>query len=228
MVVAAAFSLLLARPLWVLALWIAILGVAFLGRSQTRWPAMVLGAVLLVVGTVGVLMAGDDDTGDAAAASATVTSGPTATTATPSTTVASTTTTTTTTSTTTTTTTPSTTVASTSTTTTTLPLETVEEFALEFAAALERGDAAFVFDRLHPVVLATYDEASCRATVQNQIMLITAYRLAGPVTGPESVDFTVSDRVITASELFRAPVTSIAFFGCILSKTNPPWTMMPT
>ena len=47
-VVAAAFSLLLARPLWVLALWVAILGVAFLGRSQTRWPAMVLGAVLLV------------------------------------------------------------------------------------------------------------------------------------------------------------------------------------
>ena len=159
-------------------------------RAQQRRiaaAAMVLGAVLIIVAVVGMAMNGDDPADEPAAAATTVTSAPTTTTPQPSTTTP----------------TSTTTPAS---TTTTLPPETVEEFAVEFAAALERGDSDFAFDRLHPVVIAIHDAESCRATVEDRVLLITDYRLAGPVSGPESFDFTVSDRIITVSELYRAPV----------------------
>lgn len=170
-------------------------------RAQRRRIAaamMVLGVLLIVVGAVGAAFDGGDDPVTAAPAttmpkavpaSTTPRSVPAATTSAPSTTEAT-----------------STIATTTTTSTTTLPPETVEEFALAFAAALERGDANFVFDRLHQVVVARYDEASCRATVEDRVLLITDYRLNGPVSGPESVEFTVSDRIITVSELFRAPV----------------------
>ncbi len=46
--VAAALSLLLARPPWVLAMWIAILVATYLCRMRPRWMVLVLGVVLLV------------------------------------------------------------------------------------------------------------------------------------------------------------------------------------
>ncbi len=147
---------------------------------------MIVGALLAVVGVAGIVL--EDDVAVAATTSSTAsTAAPTTTTSTSSTTV----------------TTPTTTIAP---TTSTVPPETVEGFALAFAAALERGDAAFVFDRLHPIVIAIHDEASCRATVEDRVLLITDYRLTGPVSGPELTEFTISNRIITVSELFRAPV----------------------
>ncbi len=147
---------------------------------------MILGALLAVVGVAGIVL-DDDNVAAATTSSPASTSVATAATSTSSTAV----------------TTSTTTIAP---TTSTLPPETVEEFALAFAAALERGDAAFVFDRLHPIVIAIHDEASCRATVEDRVLLITDYRLTGSVSGPESTDFTVSNRIITVSEQFRAPV----------------------
>ena len=148
---------------------------------------MVVGILLTVVGAAGFALDGDDLPVAATTSSTASTSAVPTTTSAPSTTAPTTTTT-------------------TAATTTTSPPETVEEFALAFAAALDRGDADFVFDRLHPIVIAIHDEASCRATVEDRVLLITDYRLTGPVSGPESVDFTVSNRVITVSEQFRAPV----------------------
>ncbi len=149
---------------------------------------MIVGVLLTVVGVAGIARDSDDVAVAATTSSPGSTSAAAATTTSTSSTAAPTTT---------------TTIAP---TTSTLPPETVEEFAVAFAAALERGDADFVFDRLHPVVIAIHDEASCRATVEDRVLLITDYRLTGPVSGPESVDFTVSNRVITVSEQFRAPV----------------------
>ncbi len=148
---------------------------------------MILGALLAVVGVAGIVLA-DDDVAAAASTSSTASTSAAATTTSTSSTTAPTST---------------TTIPP---TTSTLPPETVEEFALAFAAALDRGDADFVFDRLHPIVIAIHDEASCRATVEDRVLLITDYRLTGPVSGPESTDFTVSNRIITVSELFRAAV----------------------
>ncbi len=148
---------------------------------------MVVGILLTVVGAAGFALDGDDLPVAATTSSTASTSAVPTTTSAPSTPAPTTTTT-------------------TAATTTTSPPETVEEFALAFAAALDRGDADFVFDRLHPIVIAIHDEASCRATVEDRVLLITDYRLTGPVSGPESVDFTVSNRVITVSEQFRAPV----------------------
>ena len=148
---------------------------------------MVVGILLTVVGAAGIALEGDDLPVAATTSSTASTSAVPTTFSAPSTTAPTTTTT-------------------TAATTTTSPPETVEEFALAFAAALDRGDADFVFNRLHPVVIAIHDEASCRATVEDRVLLITDYRLTGPVSGPESVDFTVSNRVITVSEQFRAPV----------------------
>jgi len=159
-------------------------------RAQQRRiaaAAIVLGAMLIIVAGVGMATNGDDPTNEPAAAATTVTASLTTSSLQPSTSA------------------PTSTTRPAS-TTTTLPPETVEEFAVAFAAALDRGDADFAFDRLHPVVIAIHDAASCRATVEDRVLLITDYRLAGPVSGPESVDFTVSDRIVTVSELFRAPV----------------------
>ena len=148
---------------------------------------MIIGALLTVVGVAGIALDGDDVAVAATTSSTASTSAATTTTSTSSTT-------------------PPTSTTTIAPTTSTLPPEIVEEFAVAFAAALERGDADFVFDRLHPVVIAIHDQASCRATVEDRVLLITDYRLTGPVSGPESTDFTVSNRIITVSELFRAPV----------------------
>ncbi len=158
---------------------------------------MIVGALLTVVGVAGIALDGDDVAVAVTTSSTASTSAAATTTSTSSST---------------TTTTSATTIPP---TTSMIPPETVEEFALAFAAALERGDADFVFDRLHPVVIAIHDEASCRATVEDRVLLITDYRLTGPVSGPESVDFTVSNRIITVSEQFRAPV-AFGFQGTVV------------
>ncbi len=164
-------------------------------QKQLAAAAMVLGVLLSVVGLVGAVLDGDD-----AAVAATTASSPTsiaapAATAAPATTAPATTT-------------AAPTFSSTSSTTaTTVAGETVEEFAVAFADALARGDADFLFDRLHPVVLAIYDEASCRETVTTRVLPVTDYRLTGPVTGPNPTEFTVGEETVSVPELFRAPVT---------------------
>lgn len=65
----------------------------------------------------------------------------------------------------------------------------VEAFIGEFAGAVESGDAAFLFERLHPAVKATYEEDLCRGYVDDLILLHENYRQEGPVIGPFDSEF---------------------------------------
>ncbi|MGB7860961.1 MAG: hypothetical protein WBM90_10730 [Acidimicrobiia bacterium] len=62
----------------------------------------------------------------------------------------------------------------------------IEAFVPVFADAIGAGDADFLFNTLHPAVLAIYDEATCRAFIDSDILLLEDYRLTGPATGPET------------------------------------------
>jgi len=48
----------------------------------------------------------------------------------------------------------------------TVEVESPEAFLVVFSKAIREGDATFLFDRLHPAVLAFYGEQQCRAKVQ--------------------------------------------------------------
>lgn len=183
--------------------------------SRQRWVGLsilALGAVALVVAAVGTLAGGD---GGGTAASTTsqapvttepATSAPETSTTTmePPTTAAPTTTA------------PaSTTVASTTTaapvttsSTTTAPVPTEEDvraFIEAYAAAVAGGDGDFLVDRLHPVVLGSFDADACRTFVEEDILTLVDYRLAGDITR-ESRTFTVGGESVTVDPLFVAPV----------------------
>lgn len=75
--------------------------------------------------------------------------------------------------------------------TTTMTLEeaeTVEEFVLLFAAALEERDFDFVWQRLHPEVVEIGGEDLCRAWVESEIMALSDYTLHEVTGGPETVN----------------------------------------
>ena len=42
---------------------------------------------------------------------------------------------------------------------------TAEDFAADLLAAIQAGDTQYLFDRLHPAVIARYDTSQCRAKV---------------------------------------------------------------
>jgi hypothetical protein len=60
----------------------------------------------------------------------------------------------------------------------------VEAFIGEFAGAVESGDAAFLFERLHPAVKATYEEDVCRGYIDDLVLVHEDYRQDGPILGP--------------------------------------------
>lgn len=65
----------------------------------------------------------------------------------------------------------------------------VEEFVEDFAAAIESGHSAFLFERLHPAVKATYAEEACLAFIDDRVLSIEDYRQEGPVIGPFDAEF---------------------------------------
>lgn len=65
----------------------------------------------------------------------------------------------------------------------------VEAFVGELSAAIAAGDSEFLFDRLHPAVKATYDEAECREHIDDEILLLESYRSTGPIVGPFDSEF---------------------------------------
>ena len=83
--------------------------------------------------------------------------------------------------------------------------ETVEEFFPEYLAAIEGGDIEFLFDRLHPVVLAQPSADLCRAFIEREILALVNYRITGDITGP--VSQTIAGT--TVSEVFSAPVAFV-------------------
>jgi hypothetical protein len=103
-----------------------------------------------------------------------------------------------------------TTTSSTSTTTATtvaIPSPTVADFVDEFRTAIDAGHVDFLFDRLHPVVLATYEADLCRGYIEREILALDDYRLIGPVEGPFVRTFPSQGGEITVEQAFDAPVS---------------------
>ncbi len=60
----------------------------------------------------------------------------------------------------------------------------IQEFVVDYAAATEADDVDFLYERIHPAVIATGGEELCRNFVAAEIVLISDYQLTGPITGP--------------------------------------------
>ncbi|HEX4979410.1 MAG TPA: hypothetical protein VFV35_05025 [Acidimicrobiales bacterium] len=141
---------------------------------------LVLGAALMAGGVLGMVAGGDDEPAAPAveAASAASTS------------------------------TTSTTTTCTTTTSTTIPTEDVAGFVERLAAAIRAGDEAFLFERLHPEVLARYGEATCRArlaTFEDPSLRFTVHG-AGP---PGDYDWTTDGRTSRVPGTVTVPVTRV-------------------
>ncbi|NND85167.1 MAG: hypothetical protein HKN46_08470, partial [Acidimicrobiia bacterium] len=66
-------------------------------------------------------------------------------------------------------------------------VESLESFIGAFSAALEAGDVEFVWERLHPEVIAVSDEATCRAWVEAEVMGLSGYTFIEETAGPVTV-----------------------------------------
>ena len=84
--------------------------------------------------------------------------------------------------------------------------ETVESFAGAFAVALAEGDLDFLFDRLHPAVIANFGEDTCRAYIETTFLAVSDYRITGAVQGPRVENVPLGSRSIRVEEFFEAPV----------------------
>lgn len=170
-------------------------------RRRLGIGLVLVGILAVLIGLVGMLSSGED--GDLSAATtiaaATTATGATTTTAAPTSSSTSTTTTTTV---------PATSSSTSSTTSTTgvSPQAIVEEFAAAFASSLATGSGDFAYERLHPVVVALYGADLCRAYVDREVVLISDYTFAGPVSGPTPQPFTTATGDVTV-DVYTAPVT---------------------
>ncbi len=76
----------------------------------------------------------------------------------------------------------------TATTTTTVvaltPAEQIEAFLVEFNAATANSDVDFLVGRLHPAVFTLFDEETCRAFIESDILVLSNYQVTGDITGP--------------------------------------------
>ncbi|CAN5861262.1 hypothetical protein BH23ACT4_BH23ACT4_08080 [soil metagenome] len=93
----------------------------------------------------------------------------------------------------------------------------VEEFIEEFAGAIAAGDSAFLFERLHPAVKATYDEEACRRYIDDAVLSFDDYRQGGPVVGPFDAEFgefpITSYEALVIFEVDGAPVEETSVFS---------------
>lgn len=82
------------------------------------------------------------------------------------------------------------------------PNQTVEEFFVEYVAAVEAGDGEFLHDRLHPVVLDQSEAELCGSFIEREILALGDYRMTGEVEGP--IEREVAGTLIR--ELYSVPV----------------------
>jgi hypothetical protein len=90
------------------------------------------------------------------------------------------------------------------TTTTASSAETLDEFIAEYQAALADDDSGFLFDRLHPVVLALFDADTCRAYIDREIVTIASYTMTGTPT-TRAAAFDTPDGPVNV-DLIEAPI----------------------
>lgn len=107
---------------------------------------------------------------------------------------------------------PASTTTSSTSTSTTVPNDTVESFVEAFSIALDQGDRAFVFGRLHPVVIDSWGEELCSAWVDREIMALGEYSLEGPPDGPSDHSVSTPAGTVTVPDYYTAPV-SFTFEG---------------
>lgn len=92
---------------------------------------------------------------------------------------------------------------------TTTNSRSVETFVVEYAAALDRDDIAFLLDRLHPVVISAYGADLCRDWIEREIVTLEGYRLTGPVLGPSPLRVAIPDGETVIDDAFSAPVSFV-------------------
>jgi len=68
---------------------------------------------------------------------------------------------------------------------TTAPTAPVEEFVDDFVAAIENGDAHFLVETLHPLVVQEFTVELCSAFIEREILTLTDYRRTGEIIGPD-------------------------------------------
>ena len=81
-----------------------------------------------------------------------------------------------------------------------------------FSTALDQGDRAFVFDRLHPVVVESWGEELCSAWVDREIMALGDYSLEGPSDGPVDYEVSTPAGTVMVPDYYAAPI-SFTFDG---------------
>ena len=159
------------------------------------------GAVLLVIGVIGLLMGGTDDEPVAGASTGTTqppTTAPSTTdlpsTATPEPA-------------------PTTTSSSTTTlpttTTTTRPPESIDDFVLAFREALDANDLDFVFSQLHPAVIEDYGEDLCRTWTEREILALEEYRITAPYSELGETTMNLPGGAVLVDELFEVPISFV-------------------
>ncbi len=85
--------------------------------------------------------------------------------------------------------------------------EQLDEFVARFVAAIADGDVDFLVSRLHPMIIATFDEPTCRATVTDQILLFENFTVGEPLTGPNAETYTLADGTTAVAEVYSAPIS---------------------
>jgi len=158
-----------------------------------------VGALLIIIGAISLVASSGSE--EVASSPTTTTTFPSSTTLPPASTPTTTSSTPTTTSTT-----------SATTTTTTLPSPSVADFIDAYAAAVEQGDADFLFDRLLPDVTGAFGAQLCRNWIEREILALSDYQVTGDIAGPFSRTLSVGDAAIPVENYYEGQV-SFTFQG---------------
>ena len=64
------------------------------------------------------------------------------------------------------------------------PIVQVEEFVDDFVAAIENGNARFLVETLHPLVVQEFTVELCTTFIEREILALTDYSRTGEIIGP--------------------------------------------
>jgi hypothetical protein len=100
-------------------------------------------------------------------------------------------------------------------TTTTLTAENPSSFLAAYVAALRGGDRTFLFDRMHPVVIARYGATQCQAVTSLLVDPNASLALVS-VSGPASFDYASDGRSTPVPDTYTFAVN-----GTVGGKAGP-------
>ena len=85
----------------------------------------------------------------------------------------------------------------------------IESFVDDYRAALDTDDVAFLFDWLHPGVIAGYGSDLCREWVAREIAALESYELTGPLVGPSSATISTESGTFEVDDLYSGPISFV-------------------